>query len=54
MFCLVMSCDYSVTKYAKALAHLCYGNAELSKTICNYALDCVYEGSGPNYMKVLN
>ena len=48
-----MSCDYSVTLYAKGIAHLCYRNADLSRKICQYAIECRYEGSGPNYLKVL-
>lgn len=53
LFYMIMSCDYFVSDYAKALAHLCYGNVELSRKICQYAIDCRYEGTGPNYLKVL-
>lgn len=53
LFELIMSCDYGVLDYAKALAHVCYGNEQLSKRICKMARECCYEGSHPNYLIVL-
>mmetsp|Transcript_1124 Transcript_1124/g.1913 ORF Transcript_1124/g.1913 Transcript_1124/m.1913 type:complete len:103 (-) Transcript_1124:2021-2329(-) len=52
-FCLVMSCDYDVVDYAKALAHLCHSNVELSRLICQYCIECRYEGTEPNFLIVL-
>ncbi len=53
LFELILSCDYHVLDYARALAHVCYGNAELSKKVCKMAIECRYEGSRANYLKVL-
>ena len=52
-FEIVMSNDYAVNDYARALAHVCYGNEELSKTVCKMARDCCFEGNHPNYLIVL-
>ena len=53
LFELILSCDYHVIDYSKALAHVCYGDAALSKKVCKMAVECRYEGSRSNYFKVL-
>ena len=53
LFHIIMSCDYDVKYYSKALAHLSYGNAELSRKICQYAIECRFEGSSTNYLAIL-
>ena len=53
-FEIILSNDYAVLDYAKALAHVCFGNEQLSKKICKLARDCCYEGSRQNYLIVLN
>ena len=42
LFIAVVSNGYSVIDYAKALAHLSYGNSDLSKEICKMAIECRY------------
>ena len=53
LFELILSCDYHVLDYARALAHVCFGDAELSRKVCMMAIECRYEGSSTNYLKVL-
>ena len=53
MFELIMCNDYEVLSYAKGLAHVCYGNEELSKKVCKMARENCFEGSHPNYLIVL-
>lgn len=53
LFELIMSNDYDVSAYAKGLAHVCYGNEQLSKQICRMARDNCFEGSHRNYLVVL-
>ena len=52
-FEMVMRDDYAVTDYAKGLAHVCYGNEEISKKVCRMARDNCFEGNHPNYLTVL-
>jgi len=48
-----MSCDYDVVDYAKGLAHLCFGNTELSRQVCRLAIECRQHGKRPNALIVL-
>lgn len=53
LFDLIMTNDYGVICYAKALAHLCYGNETLSKKVCKMARTSCFASDHPNYLIVL-
>lgn len=55
MFELILSQEYAILDYSKALAHLCYGNEELSKQVCKMAIKCRDKSKSgqPKYFIVL-
>ena len=44
----VMNDGYEVESFAKALAHLSFGNSKLTKAVCKISLNAISASGGPS------